>query len=297
MTDAQPRRSLEFALLALLALLWGSSYLFMKIAVAEIPPITLVSIRVTVALAFLVTVLALRGEKLPRDGRTWRMLLVQSVLGSIGAWTLLAWGQRYVDAALASVLNSTSPIFVFFLTLLVTRHEPGGPLRLFGACLGLGGVILIVGVDALGGLGQQVAGQLAALAGAFLYGCSAIYARNFSHLTAAATGTGTMIWSAIFLVPLSLILEKPWTISPSADAVMAALALSVFSTGLGLLIYFRLIRTLGSLSVASQSYLRAGVGVALGMIFLGEEISTVVAIGLIAAIAGVAAINAPRPAR
>src|SRR6185437_3816918 len=143
----------ELFLLALLALLWGSSYLFTKIAVAEIPPITLIAFRVTGAAVFLSVVLAWRNEKLPRDARTWRMLFLQSLFNSIAAWTLLAWGQQFVDAGLASVLNSTSPLFVFLFTALVTRHETLGGLKLLGAVVGCLGVVLIVGVDTLRGLG------------------------------------------------------------------------------------------------------------------------------------------------
>ena len=115
--SAQPLS--EYALLALLALLWGSSYLFIKIAVAEIPPISLIALRVVIDGAFLLVVMRWRSEKLPRGSRTWGQLLVQSFLNGIGAWTVLAWGQQYVDSGLASVLNSTSPIFVFLFTYFV----------------------------------------------------------------------------------------------------------------------------------------------------------------------------------
>ncbi|MEO0329554.1 MAG: EamA family transporter [Pseudomonadota bacterium] len=284
---------IEFSLLGLLALLWGSSYLFIKVAVAEIPPITLIAFRVSVAALFLLIVLSWRKEKLPRDSKTWLMLLLQSFFNSIGAWTLLAWGQQYVDSGLASVLNSTSPIFVFLFTVLVTRHEATNSLKLLGAILGLLGVSLIVGVDVLAGLGQQVAGQMAAITGAILYAFAAIYGKQFSHLTASVTAAGTMLWASIVLIPVSLALEQPWTLSPSVTAVLAATILAVFCTGCALLIYFRLVKTLGSMGVASQAYLRAGVGVLLGMVFLGEQITPVIGFGLIAAILGVAAINMP----
>jgi len=284
---------LEIALLALLALLWGSSYLFIKIAVAEIPPLTLIAIRVAIATAFLLAVMGWRRLTLPRDRRTWAMLLLQSFLGSIGAWTILAWGQQYVDSALASVLNSTSPIFVFFFTVLFTRHEPMNLLRLAGAITGLGGVVLIIGIDALEGLGREVAGQIAALCGAMLYGWSAIYGKKFTHLPATVTATGTMIWACAVLLPASLIVDRPWTLAPSAGALAAAATLAVACTGVALLLYFRLVRTLGSLGVASQAYLRAGIGVMLGVVFLGEQITPLVALGLLAAIAGVAMINMP----
>ncbi len=291
--SARAGRGRELALLALLALLWGSSYLFLKIAVTEIPPLTVIAIRVSIAALVLMTVLAVRGETLPRDIATWRMLFVQSFFTSIGAWTILAWGAQYVESSLASVLNSTSPIFVFFITLIVTRHESVGLLRFIGACLGLAGVVLIVGVDALQGFGQQVAGQLAAVAGALLYACAAIYGRRFTHMSAPVIAAGTMVAATAVLAPVSIIVDRPWTLDPSTAAIVSAVALGVFSTGFALLIYFRLVRTLGSLGVASQSYLRAGVGVLLGVAFLGERIDAAVAFGLAAAVLGVALINAP----
>ena len=297
-TPGAQSRGLEYALLGLLALLWGSSYLFLKVAVAEIPPITLIALRVSVAALLLYCVLIGSGQSLPRDRTTWYHLLVQSFFNSIGAWTILAWGQQYVDSGLASVLNSTSPIFVFLFTYFVTRHETLSSLKLFGALLGLAGVVLIVGTDALAGLGTHVAGQLAALLGAVLYACAAIYGKRLSHVSATATATGAMLWAVVFLVPASLLLEKPWTLPmPSGKTLAAAAILSIFCTAGALLIYFRLIQSLGSLGVASQAYLRAGVGVVLGMVFLGEQITPIIGVGLIAAILGVAAINAPQRAK
>ncbi len=281
----------ELPLLALLAMLWGSSYLFIKVAVAEIPPITLIAVRVTGAAAFLLVVMVFRNEELPHDSRTWRMLYLQAIFNSIGAWTVLAWGQQFVDAGLASVLNSTSPILVFMFTAMITRHESLGGRKLFGALVGFFGVILIVGLDALHGLGAQVAGQLACLTGAAFYACAAIYGKQFSHLSAVATATGTMICASATLFPLAFIVESPLATVPSAAAIGATIILSMFCTGVALLIYFRLVRTIGSMGVASQSYLRAGIGVVLGMIVLGETIAPPVAGGIAAAIIGVALIN------
>lgn len=283
----------EYLLLGVLALLWGSSYLFIKVAVAEIPPITLIALRVSGAALFLFMVLMLRGRRLPRDARTWAMLGIQAFLSSIGAWTILAWGEQFVGSGLASVLNSTSPIFVFLFTALITRHESVGPRKLAGSVIGLAGVVLIVGVGALSGLGNAVAGQVACLVGAMLYAGAAIYGKKFAGVGALDTALGTMIWATVVLVPLAFALEDPLALRPPLDAVVATAALSVFCTGTALLIYFRLVQTLGSLGVASQSYLRAGVGVLLGVMLLGETPTLPVFIGLLAAIGGVALINAP----
>lgn len=296
MTSPKHNLILESALLCLLALLWGSSYLLIKVAVETIPPITLIASRVFIAAIFLSAIVVWKDERLPRDGHTWRLLLVQSFLTSIGAWTVLAWGQQYVDSALASVLNSTSPVFVFLITFFFTRHETTSWLKLFGACMGITGVALIVGTDALQGLGQQVLAQLAVLSGAVMYAGAAIFGKKFTHLTPLITATCTMIWASLFLVPLSLVLDQPWTLNPSTQSILAAGTLAVLGTGVALLIYFRLLRTLGSLGTTSQSYLRAGVGVALGVIVLGEHITPVIGAGIAAALIGVIAINFPKRA-
>lgn len=283
----------ELPLLALLALLWGSSYLFIKVAIAEIPPVTLIALRVLGAAIFLLLVMRARSEQLPRDMHIWQMLLLQAVLNSIGAWTVLAWGQQYVESGLASVLNSTSPLFVFLMTAVFSRHEVQGVRKVFGAGLGILGVTLVVGVDVLRGLGEQVAGQIACLVGAVLYAGAAIHGKRFDNISALATATGTMIWASIILVPFSLALDQPWILTPGFTAVASTFILSIPCTGIALLIYFRLIHTLGSMGLASQSYLRAGIGVILGAVFLGETLTFPVVFGVITAILGVALINWP----
>jgi drug/metabolite transporter (DMT)-like permease len=292
-TGARPGPWVEIGLLALLSVLWGSSYLLLKVSLESIPPLTLIAIRVALAAACLVAIAKWLGHSLPRDRRTWLMLLLQAMFNSIGAWTVLAWGQQYVDSGLAGVLNSTSPIFVFFITLAATRHEAVGGRKFVGAMLGVFGVALIVGVDALDGLGQQVLAQLAVLFGAVLYAIAAIYGKRFSHLHPTVTAAGTMLWATVVLVPASLVIDRPWTLSPSPSALLSALALAVFCTAGALLIYFRLVRTLGSMGVASQSYLRAAVSVVLGIAVLGEQPTPMIGFGILTALLGVAAINLP----
>ncbi len=285
--------ALELCLLGLLALFWGSSYLFIRIAVETIPPVTLIALRVSLAALLLCALVRLQGYRLPQDKRTWMALGVQAFLNSFGAWTLLAWGQQYVESGLAGVLNSTSPIFVFFLTLTITRHETLSARRLTGAILGLLGVALIMGVDALDGLGQEVLAQAAVLFAAFLYALAAIYGKRFGHLPPSVTAASAMIWSAAVLIPASLLLEAPWRLDPSNEGLAAAAALGIFCTAGALLIYFRLVRTLGSIGVTSQSYLRSGISVLLGVLILGESFSPPIAFGLAAAVLGVLLINWP----
>jgi drug/metabolite transporter (DMT)-like permease len=291
-----PHRGIELGLLGLLALLWGSSYLLIRVALATIPPVTLIAARVAIAALVLLAVLWRMRMPLPRDRPTWTGLLVQSLLNCVLPWTLLAWGQQHVDSGLAGVLNSTSPVFVFFITLLFTRHEPAGARQLAGTALGLSGVALVVGISALSGVGRELGAQLCILLAALLYAGAAIYGRRHSHLPALMTAVGSLIWATLWLVPASLLLDRPWALSPSAQSLAAAAGLAVFGTAAALLLYFRLLRTLGSMGVASQSYLRAGVSVLLGVLILGEQVSMMKGAGLLAIVLGVVAINHRRTA-
>ncbi len=297
MNDPQlPNLRLEFTLLATLAGLWGSSYLLIKLALMSLPPVTLMAIRVTLAALFLLVVLRVRHERLPTDACTWRDLFVQSLLNSSVAWLVLAWGSQYVPSGTAGVLNSTSPLFVFLLTAWSANASSSAnksALKIVGVVLGFVGVLLVVGVDALRGLGQENWAQAAVLFGAFLYACAALNGKRLAHLSPLVTATGTMLWATVSLVPLSLALERPWAITPSVTSLAAAVTLAVLCTGIALIIYFRLMKTLGAMGVASQSYLRAGVSVLLGLVVLGEQPSATVLLGLTVTIVGVALINWP----
>jgi drug/metabolite transporter (DMT)-like permease len=284
----------EFLLLGLLALLWGSSYLLIRVALDNLPPLTLMAIRVGLAALVLMPVVILQGHRLPRDPVIWRQLFVQSILNATAAWTLLAWGQQFVDSGLAGVLNSTSPIFVFFITLLVTRHEALSALKLTGALLGVAGVVLIIGVDVLAGLGREVTAQVAVLLGAFCYGCAAVNGKRFVTLPPTVTAASIMLCASMVLLPAALVIDRPWILRPEPAALLAAATLAVICTAFALLLYFRLVRTLGSLGVASQAYLRAGISVLLGILLLGESFRPTVGLGLALVILGVAAINLPR---
>lgn len=283
--------AVELSLLGLLALLWGSSYLLIKIAVVDIPPLTLIATRVAIAALFLSLIVIWQKDRFPRDARTWGRLLIQSFFNSLGAWTILAWGQQHIDSGLASVLNSTSPIFILLFTIIVKRGGNIGLLKPGGAILGIVGVALIVGPDVLAGLGDQIAGQLAVLSGAILYAGAAIYGRKFAHLAPCVSAAATMIWASVFLLPAALLIDQSWQLEPSANAMLAAVFLAVVCTAIALLIYFRLLRTLGAIGVASQSYLRAGIGILLGVGLLGEALTLPALIGIFAVLLGVIALN------
>jgi drug/metabolite transporter (DMT)-like permease len=283
----------ELALLLVLATLWGASYTFIRVAVATIPPITLIAGRTAIAGVLLLIIMYWRGVRMPRDAATWRRFLFQACLNSVIPWTMIAWGERTLDAGLATILNSTSPIFTFFLTLAVSRHEALTSRKLFGVVAGMAGICLIVGVQALAGFGEQLTAQIVTVAAAICYAGAAIFSRGFKGLDPMAPAAGSLLCGAIVLIPLGLVVEQPWTITPSTNSMLALLGLAVFSTAAAFVIYFRLIQTLGSVGTTAQAYLRVPIGVALGVLFLGEHLSPTAWIGLACVVIGVAAMTIP----
>jgi drug/metabolite transporter (DMT)-like permease len=191
------------------------------------------------------------------------------------------------------ILSSTSPIFTFFLTWAITRHEPATARKLFGVVAGLTGICLIVGAGALSGIGKDLLAQFGLLAAAFSYSCAAIFGRSFDNLDPIVPSAFTVMFASIVLVPVSLVVDRPWTISPSVASLVALAALSVFSTALAYVIYFWLLKTLGSIGVTSQSYLRIPIGVLFGVVFLGETLLTSTWIGLACVMVGVVAMTLP----
>ena len=284
--------AVELALLVALATLWGGSYTFIKLGVATIPPITLIAARTAIAGLLLLVVMWARGVRMPTDAATWRRFAFQAVLNSVIPWTLIAWGERHVDAALATILNSAGPIFTFLLTAVVTRHEPTSPRKLFGVVAGMAGILLIVGVD-FHDIGRSFLAEAAIVAATICYACAAIFGRSFARLDPMAPAAGSLLAGAAVLIPASLVVEQPWTLSPSLSSVLALLALALFSTAAAFAIYFRLIQTLGSVGTTAQAYLRVPIGVAISVAVLGESLSRSAWIGLACVVLGVAAMTIP----
>ena len=283
----------DLALLGVLAVLWGASYTFIKIGVETIPPVTFIAARTLIAGGILFAIIAWRGLAMPRDAATWRRFAFQACLNSVVPFTLIAAAERSVDAGLATILTSTSPIFTFLLTALITRHEPVTARKLLGVGAGIVGIGLIVGMEALGGLGQQVWAQFAIIIATVSYAGAAIFGRGFKGLDPIIPAAGSMLCGAVMLVPLSLVVDQPWTLAPSTASILALLGLSIFSTALAFVIYFRLIHTLGSVGTTSQAYLRVPIGVGIGAVFLGESLGPAVWVGMGFVVAGVAAMTIP----
>jgi drug/metabolite transporter (DMT)-like permease len=283
----------EYALLLVLATLWGASYTFIRLGVATIPPVTLIAARTLIGGTLLFVMLAARGIAMPRDAATWRRFMFQALLNSVVPFTLIAWAEKSVEAGLTTILCSTSPIFTFLITFAVTRHEPATLAKLFGVVIGIAGICLIVGVEALSGLGNELAAEFAIVVATVCFAGAAIFGRSFGSLDSMVPAAGSMLCGSFVLIPISLAVEAPWTLAPSATSVLALLSLSVFSTAFAFALYFRLVRTLGSVGVTAQAYLRVPIGVGIGVVFLCESLAPSALVGLACVVVGVAAMMVP----
>jgi drug/metabolite transporter (DMT)-like permease len=290
-TPTKMASPLEIALLALLGLLWGMPYALTKIALATIPPVTLVAARVALAAAVLWIIVLFMGCKIPSRRDFVGGLFVQGCVGCAIPYGLIAIAQQSVDSALAAILNSPTPIFVFLISLAWTRHEPLTAGRIFGVTMGLGGVVLIAGASALLGLGEAAAGQTAIIVATISSAVGAIYSRRFDAVAPQVTAAGALTCAALVLGPLCVFVEAPLQSTPSAAAIAALLVNAVLATALGFVVYFRLVRTIGSMGAASVSYLKPAAGVLIGCTLLGETLTWTQGLGLVAILTGVTAIN------
>lgn len=270
----------EIGLLVILAFLWGSSFTLIKIAVETIPPATIVLGRLILGSALLLLFVRLNGIALPTAPALWGTFAIQGFLQSALPFTLISWGEQYIDSGLAGLLNSTPPLFAFLITYFVLRQRDA-PLRKFiGVMVGLSGVCVTLGPDILNGSSKSVWGQLAIVGSSISYAIAPLYARRFSDQPVLLTAACSMAMATLMMVPVSLVVDQPWTLAPSLNALAAIVALGVLSTALAMIIYFRLVKTLGAVGVTSGSYLRAGFSVLLGVIILGEKLTPSLTIGI-----------------
>jgi drug/metabolite transporter (DMT)-like permease len=281
----------ELVLLILLGILWGIPFALTRISLATIPPITMVAARVSLAAIALWIVVFASRLKFPKRRNLLPHLLVQGCFACVLPYTLLAFGQHSVDSALTAILNSTTPLFVCLARMMRLRDDRPTSGQLLGVSLGLAGAVMIAGISALTGLGESVVGEGAIILASAASAGSVIYGRQFTDTPPEITAAGTLTSAALVLVPMCFILEAPLRSVPSAASAFALLANGVVVTAFGFVVYFRLIRTIGSMRTASASYQKPVVGVLIGCTLMNEPLTWTIALGLLAIILGVVAIN------
>ena len=276
-----------------LACCWSSTYPLTKIGLGSIPPITFISARSLVAAVFLLAILYARGMRLPTDAKAWKLFAQQQTINSTIPFLLITWAQQYVPASSTVVLASTTPIFAFLITWGITRHEPATLLKLVGAVLGLLGTAVIIGLDALGSLDTNILAEIMILLATISFACATIFGLRLSDYDPMVVAAGSLLFGGLLLLPVSLIVEHPWTLHPTPEALVSVLAMGIFSSAFGLMLFYMCLSRLGTLTTNAHGYLRIPIGVGLSVLLLGETVPANLALGLVLVMAGVAAMTIP----
>lgn len=273
----------EWALLGALATLWGGSFFFTGVAVAELPTFTIAAARVALAALVLWIVIAALGRQVPLSREVVVAFAVMGVLNNAIPFTLFVYGQQTIASGLAAILNATTPIFTVLVAGALLPDERMTPARLLGVALGLAGVAVMVGPDALTGLGDDLFAQLACVGAALSYAFAGVWGRRFRRLGVPplTVAAGQVSASALLLVPFALALEAPWTLPMPGVATLLALAgLAVLSTALAYILYFEILARAGATNVLLVTLLVPITAVLLGTLVLGERLEWVHAAGM-----------------
>lgn len=267
--------SLEWAMLLALATVWGGSFFFNELAVRELPVFTVVVSRVALAAIILLMIMRLRGERLPHDRRVWAAFFGMGILNNAVPFTLIVWGQQHIASGVASILNASTPLFTVMLAHLLTSDERMTVGKFVGVLIGFTGVAVMIGQDAMRDLGTGVIAQFLCLAGAVSYAFAGIYGRRFRAMgiSPMGTATGQVIASSLIMLPLVMVLDRPWTLPPpSLTAIGALVGVAAISTALAYVLYFRILATAGATNLLLVTFLIPVSAILLGTLFLEEAL-------------------------
>jgi drug/metabolite transporter (DMT)-like permease len=271
----------DWTLLLALVAMWGSSFMFNRIAVASLPPLTVVAGRVGVAAIVLISIVYLLGKRLPSPGKGWWPYLVIAIIGNAVPFYLITWGQLVVESALAGILIAHFLIAGEHLTRQRTT----------GFAIGFLGIVLLMGPAALAGVGGdavRIVSQLAVLGGALCYALQSVLTRLIIKGDVLVSAAATLLIAAVIVVPVALWLDRPWLLAPVESSVAAVIWLGIGPTAIATILYFMLIRSAGPSFMSLVNYLSPGVAVMLGLLVLGETPQANAYFGLVLILIGLA---------
>jgi drug/metabolite transporter (DMT)-like permease len=282
----------EWTLLIALGLIWGASYFFFAIALNALPVFTIVWLRIAIAASALWVLVIASGIALPRDRTVWRDFLLLGLLNNAIPFSLIVYSQTQIASGLAAVLNGVTPFFTVLAANALTRDEKFSANRLAGSIVGLAGVASMIGFDAVSTLGQAIWPQLAAVAASLTYAFSSIFARRFSGQPPLLTAAGQTTGSTLLMLPVMLMIDRPWTITNPGLGVWAAiLGLALICTSLAYVMFFEILKRAGATNVQLVTFLVPVSAILLGIAFLGESLKPQHILGMAAIGLGLALID------
>lgn len=281
----------DWGLLLSAAGLLGSTFLFLNIAIKEIPPITSAALRALIAAPICWALMRAFRVHLPRSLEGWRALAMLGLLTGAVPFGAIAWGQQHIASGMAGILFGTMPILSVVLAPLFLAEETFTRRRLAGAVIGLLGIILLIGPPALANAGDQILGIVVTFLAPVSHTLGAIYARKQTALAPPAMATGQMIFGFMFLLPLAFALETPLSVNPSMTAIGALVIASAFCTAIAMSLYFIVISRVGALRSSLVPLFFPVVAVFLGAAVLGERLPIEAFLGLALILAGAYAVS------
>ncbi|WP_026202861.1 DMT family transporter [Bradyrhizobium sp. WSM2793] len=263
----------DWSLLAVLSVLWGGSFFFNGAALRELPPLTLVFLRVALGAAILLPLLRMQGIGLPKSIVGWKPFVAIGLLNNVIPFSLIVAGQTFIPSGLASILNATTPLFTVVVTA-AAGEEALQLRRVAGVGLGLAGVIILRGWGIETRSGQGL-GILLCLGGAFSYGFAALAARRMlKDSPPLGTATFQLMASTVMMAIIAGVVEQPWRLAvPGVATWSAVLGLAALSTALAYIVFFQIIRRSGATNVMLVTLLIPVTAILLGWLVLGEPIS------------------------
>ncbi|MFZ5950529.1 MAG: DMT family transporter [Candidatus Rifleibacteriota bacterium] len=232
--------------LIFLSVIWGSSFMFLKTALIELPPYFIVLFRLSIASAFLLSVCRLRGLEFPVSARAWFSLGFLGIINTAAPFLAITWAQQYIDTATASILNATSPIFVMILAQFFTDDEKLSVNKIFGVLSGLAGITVMVAPGLVNKFELVNLGPFGVLCGTFMYAAAGIYAKRFRLLPSTMVSAVSLLGGLVFMLPGLLFVEFPAFATLHLKTWLSVIFLGMICTGTAYLIYFRLIASSGA---------------------------------------------------
>ena len=265
------RKSDLGALLALV-LFWSLAFVMLKISVATVPPASGAFIRIVIAATLLWAIMRLMGERLPEKPEHWQYLSVLGIIANVLPFTLVLYGMKHIESGVGAILMGIMPVITVVLAHFFSDHTERLTVRkTIGVGIGFTAILLLLGPSTLTRLGEQTLAELAVVCGAICFAVAAVITRRAPELPIASLSAGIMFASALFSLPVALILDWPLNFTPDIPALLALVWLGVFPTGLATLLYFFVVLKSGTGLLAMTNYLVPIAGVIWGAILLGER--------------------------
>jgi len=293
-SGARPMGRAEWAMLLTLALVWGSAFLFIKVAVGSFEPVTYVWLRLVIAAAALLLVLRVTGKRLRLPLMLWASVGLLALLNNVVPFILFGWGQRHIASGLAAILQATTPIFGVLAAHLLTADERITPARLGGVVIGFAGVATMIGPQLFADSGNQLVAQIGCLIASLLYALAGIYARRFKALGVGPLdlATAQFVAGAVMLAPVALLVDRPWLGLPTSLAAWGSVAmLALVCSAFAYILFFRLIERAGATNSLLVTLLVPPVAILVGALAFGERLGANQIGGLLLIAAGLAVID------